>query len=472
MASWGELIKNGHLTVKGDKATVSQAQIMLLIHDRGRRKGAGVEDVAGAIATAVQESKCTNITTPNEYGCAGIFQQMDRYYGGYANTVNPTVAADAFYTRYLPFRQRGLGWLDASDKVQSSGHRDAPSDWWEESLRAARFFAGVGMSVTAKTGTDVDGGAELSVTRELPYEFERGSVDARENSLEFTGRLADEVDWNRFIRLRPISEKRVRAEFAFISDPWLAAHKPRYKLSENSRGVLDIGFTIEGRLPASEGTMLVVAGLYDLQIGMVVELFDEGPGDGDWLVSGTRATLTSPTVEVSLKRPGRKLPEPAPQLETLSGTVGAGGSREVTGGAQGLQGVPEKVRKAYAAADYYTSLKMPYAENGVGRHGLVPHPAPKGDCSSGVDWVLWQAEIALPGGVTSGWAPSTRAFPGWGEPGKGKYFTVWVKYLEHIWIQWYVGTAWRFDTGGGLAPHQQHTSRSTDGFVALHAPGC
>lgn len=796
---WQQLIRQGGLTVKGATATTSQAQMMALICVRGSLKGANVEDVAGAIATAIQESKLTNILERNQYGCAGIFQQTDRYYGGYANTVNPQTAADAFFTRYLPYRRQGLSWLDASDKVQGSGVKTGPARWWEEALRAARFFAGTGQAqVTTKTGAGSvaladSQQAEITVTREKPYMFTRGSADSREDSWEASGRLASEVGgWRRFTGRH--------SDLWFVSDKWLAAHKPRYRLSETSRGVLSLSFEFEGRLKAAEASLRVIAGMYDLAPGDVVALSGQGPADGDWLVSGATASHTSPVVEVRLIRPDPKLPEPAPETEELTATIDAGGTMNVTGSATepaavstltSVAGVPDTVARAYQAADYYTSLKLPYAHNGEGRHGLVAHPGPKGDCiaagslvelargavpiedvragdwaltrrgyrrvvdawlvredaeqvvvpldnrrelvgtpdhrvwtanrgwvkletlrpsdrlcgwgslelqtgcamrggggvgiqtprsatsaritatvlsdtctdgcgarrtarfqpvtrsitstatrrttrsrtlsrcpapsiegsppmpvlsvstfaagaescsprrrgyvartvsvlqpalrssaapflsnvdapgagrcslppgtaargiaptsagrhstgltgrasgaahrsrpnghmwqtaragsarshvvrplacatrtgrgpvydltvegeheffangvlvhncSSGVSWVLWQAGIRLPGGVTSGWAPATMAFPGWGVSGPGKYMTVYVRYTgdnAHIWIRWNgVGKAWRFDTGGGLAPHQQYDSRSTAGFAVVHPEGC
>jgi hypothetical protein len=67
------------------------------------------------------------------------------------------------------------------------------------------------------------------------------------------------------------------------------------------------------------------------------------------------------------------------------------------------------------------------------------------------------------------------AFNKWGDPGEGKYFTVWYN-GGHVWIQFkHLGQFWRFDTSaygdGGSGPRVRKTSRPTAGFQSRHWPG-
>ncbi len=69
---------------------------------------------------------------------------------------------------------------------------------------------------------------------------------------------------------------------------------------------------------ATEATLRCQARRYGILPADVIELTDEGPANGKWLVTGVRRNLHSPISEVTLQRPQPKLPEPAPQVETVN----------------------------------------------------------------------------------------------------------------------------------------------------------
>ena len=432
--------------------------MMALIVSRTRGKGGDLESAAGAIATAIQESNITNINH-GDRDSLGLFQQRPSMgWGTAAQVTTPTYAIDKFLSIYLPYRRQGLGWLQASHKTQRSAFASAPAKWYPEALRAAKYFMGASAGSADVTSTTGDGGdtRTISETRDKPYEFSRGTVDKRENSWDCIGRLGEEVNWRRFSK---------NGELWFVSEEWLNKQRALYRLSETTRGVLALSFDFETRQRAAEATLRAVAGRYALAPGDVVELVDEGPANGKWLVATTRRELTSAVLEVGLKRSTPRLPEPAPERETRTTTVTVAGN-DVPRANPDLGSTNSQAQRAYNAAAQATSWNWRYSQPNRNRQG----PGGYADCSSGVSWVLDQAGIPIPGAMRPN-APVSGSYLSWGQPGPGKFFTVYTN-SGHIWIRWNgIGPMWRFDTGGGSGGRNWSTPRSMGGFVARHWAG-
>lgn len=493
MTTWADHIRAGHLTVKHVQANAHQANMIAIMVLRCKLKGGDLESMAGTVATATQESTCTNLQHAVDHDSLGLFQQRPSMGWGHPwQLTNPAYAVDKFLSHFLPYRRRGIGWLEASDLTQGSAHSSAPAQWYGEALNSARYFAGAAAAaassqVTAGTssngassgGTPYTPGTTKTITREEPYEFSRGTADAREDSWTCIGRLAQEVGWRRYI---------ARGALWFVSEAWLATHPPAYRLTEGARGVLSIEFDFETRSRATEATVKVTAGRYALAPGDVVELVGEGPADGKWLVSTTRRDLVSPVHELTLKRPDAKLLEPAPNVTqttvTVGGKAGTAGKAGTSGVAVERQNpnhaaVTNRAVWAYNAAVVMSSWNLPY-ETGANSHRLLIGHPPTADCSSGVSWVLLKAGFPLPGGVRAGqWAPVSGAYEGWGAPGPGRYFTIMTN-AGHIWIRWNgIGPAWRFDTRafsgdsyrGSSGGRNRFTPCPLGGFVQRHWPG-
>jgi hypothetical protein len=91
------------------------------------------------------------------------------------------------------------------------------------------------------------------------------------------------------------------------------------------------------------------------------------------------------------------------------------------------------------------------------------------DCSSSTSKVLYEAGM-FP--HTYAWVSGQ--FVDWGEPGVGKYFTVYFNY-QHVWIRLYKSQWWRFDTSphgdGGRGPKLRYLPRFIGGFNARHWRG-
>ena len=466
------------LTVKGVKASNEQLKYGAMIIQMCIQRGGDRVSGAGAVATAIQESDLTNMLAQVDHDSAGLYQQRPSVgaWGTYAQVTDPQHAINAFLTPYLGYRAKGYNWLDASNRTQNEDSRffNEPAKWYGEGKNFWNVFHGSGggtssMDLGSGGGTTT---TSFTVTRVEPYEFSRGSADARETSWQCATRLAGEVQWRFFCRAGVIW---------YVSDHWLINQSPVARLTERSAGVVDLSFDWETRRPATEASLTVLTRRYAIFPGDVIEIRQEGPANGLWLVSEVDRTLGTQQATVNLVRTEPSLPEPAPSTTTKTITVKSpsGGSDRLQGtsGSGALngasaKGVPLMVQRAYEAANYIGSKNYPYVWGGG--HGAAGQPSGGGyDCSGSVS-----AVIAMAGGMglVVGGAPMVSgAFESWGESGAGKYFTIYCS-SDHVWIRWNgVGSAWRFDTSphlcGPYGPHQRPCPRDTSGFALRHWNG-
>jgi hypothetical protein len=126
--------------------------------------------------------------------------------------------------------------------------------------------------------------------------------------------------------------------------------------------------------------------------------------------------------------------------------------------AYGLRTLPSMVHLLIGAAN--TLQNKPYLLGG-GHHSLEDVGY---DCSSATSYVLIKA------GLLQEVLNSTR-FADYGEPGPGRYVTLWVKPGHHVFI---TICGLRLDTSGGRVsegPRWRTAERSINGFMPRHPPG-
>jgi cell wall-associated NlpC family hydrolase len=124
-------------------------------------------------------------------------------------------------------------------------------------------------------------------------------------------------------------------------------------------------------------------------------------------------------------------------------------------------GIPEVVQRVIAGANAIADFPYVY---GGGHASFVSNSY---DCSGSVSYAL------AAGGLLS--APETSgALESWGEPGPGKWITIYAN-AGHVYMYVNVGGRWmRFDTVGRSGPYAsrwQPEIRSNAGFVARHPSG-
>jgi hypothetical protein len=473
-----------YLTVKHQRASTHQVNNVLLLVKIGKQMGANRTQLAGALCTMIQESSCINYLKAVDHDSVGVYQQRPSMkWGTYAQCINVDYAIRKFLTPYLHYCHQGHGVIEASDMTQGSANPSGPRQWYDEAWKdinivvAGKDIKDVtikGVNLTSGGTDTADPGTDITVTRELPYEFARGSPDKRESSWEASGRLADEVKWRRWMR---------RGALWFASEDWLKAQPVRFTFAQGVRGCLKIDWSADSRRAAADCTVTALAKRWSVTPGDVVRVVNEGPADGLWLVKSTRRSIDDNTTEIALMRTTRKMIEPAPEVKT--DTVHVAGARSSKGhsgfavpkvlvSGYNKSNATSVVAKAYNAAQHLTSLNIPYVY-GSG-HSMAtmqsdhPHTL---DCSSGVCWILYRAGIHVPGGGV----PASGSFEAWGSPGRGKYMTIRCN-AGHIWIQWHGLGAWRFDTSsygdaytGSSGGRLRSTARPTATFIPRHWPG-
>lgn len=126
-----------------------------------------------------------------------------------------------------------------------------------------------------------------------------------------------------------------------------------------------------------------------------------------------------------------------------------------------------------AACASWLPLQVMYAVNAANHLQSSPYVLGAGhrrledfayDCSSAVSYVLIKAGL-LEKTLTS------QQFAEFGEPGPGRFITLWVKPGHHIFMTL---CGLRLDTSGGATaqgPRWRTQGRSHDGFIPRHPPG-
>lgn len=471
------------LTVKHVAANAEQLHNGQLIVVKCKQMGGtDVESMAGAVATCIQESDLHNNLVQDSYGSAGLFGQRAIYFGGYQNTINVPLAIQKFLESYLSYRKKGQGWLEASNSTQHSQFPSAPAPWYQEGVAFAHQFASGSAAGAGSVSTKI--GPDQTETRTQPYEFSRGSANGKETSWDCAGRLATEVKWRRFMR---------NGALWYASDNFLSEQPTVYRIGEFDEGVVSLSFDFDVRRNPAEATLQVVSTRYGILPGDVIELLNEGPASKQptvkkgkppkkpppigtttedvWLVSDVRRSLFTMITDVNLVRPTPKLQEPAPQTIT----VNVGGNVQTTSsGGSSVEG-PAIAQKVYEGAQMLSDMRLPYVWGGGHSPGQMNTAHPGGlDCSGSVCWCLFHAGIWTETAATVSGSLET-----WGEPGRGKYFTVECN-GGHTWIRFNgIGKHWRMDTSpygcpGLDGPQMRDCPRpegAAGGFVERHWNG-
>ena len=266
------------LNVKGRAADPEQLRHGQMCVEICRGRGGDHESCAGTVATAIQESVLRNMRG-GDRDSAGLFQQRPSMgWGSYAQVTDPSYAINKFLDKFLSYRRQGQDWLRASHNTQRSAFSSAPAKWYGEGQAFASQFAGSGGSTSSFATGTADGSTGVQ-----PYEFSRGDANNKENTWDCSGRLADEVQFRRFMRL---------GAMWYCSDDWLFKQNVIYRLDEFSPGVIKLTFDFEtrGEGPA-EANLQVAAKRYAFAPGDLVELQNEGPGCRKWVAARPRRSL-------------------------------------------------------------------------------------------------------------------------------------------------------------------------------------
>ena len=259
-----------------------------------------------------------------------------------------------------------------------------------------------------------------------------------------------------------------RGALWYISEEDLFAQAPVAVLRERQGGVDVIDFDLDlgaaDEVAACE--VQARADSWGILPGEVVTVAGCGPADGNYLVASVKVDLLDPSgqITVSIRKPVPPLPEPASEQAQRPSD---GKDDDASGDAGG------HVDKVYAAALHISGQHRPYVYGGGHKAFSAISPSEGLDCSSSTALALKR------GGLYDGTAPMVSGDFArlWGQPGKGKYLTVWAN-RDHVWIEFDLPgkRGKRFDTSpqGGetqRGPHVRYNGRGTNGFTPRHWPG-
>ena len=467
------------LTVQHSPASASQRDVGQRVLDVANSLGAGERPTLALLQACIQESGLQNLSYGDSTS-TGVLQLLSST--GQGMGIDPRdveACTNAFLTRgfYTDPQLGGGGAI-----VIAAKHPEASTGRVAQACQGSAYPAAYDQWQTeaqqwlAAYGGPVGGSAALStsVTKTLPYQFQRGGTDGtKEDSWTCLQRLASEVNWRCFV---------TQGSVYFVSETTLLKANPLVTISEATLGVDGINFDVDNGKVNSQATVTARASRWAVPPGSVVELKDCGPASDRWLVQTIDRSLFDAEATITLKRATKPLGEPAPQTTSVSSSTTDPNLVSVANGGN----APDDVANLYLAAQAFSAKRWPYVYGGghgacgVASSSTIANPSTGAadpgvgfDCSASVCAILGAAGMGFrPGGPVDG---STVLAGTWGQPGKGRYFTVYANPThafgvfhtsqgDQCFSTGMLGSDW---DGGGLKP-EMHT---TDGFTAKHWPG-
>lgn len=297
-------------TVKTVQATQDQLDNIKVVLGHLFSLGATKDELIMTSMAATAESSWTNLAG-GDRDSVGIFQQ--RASQGWKGLRDRTAAGEEFWTKLKAAEVRAPG-IPKHLLVQAVQRSGTPSGsnyerWEAESTKTVgaweRAFGGSQSAIATAT-----------------YEFRRGGFDGSpEDTWECLGRLADEVQYRRFV---------IDGIFYFLPDELLVGGGPRMLLTEQSKGMLTpIDFDMDEGINPQTCTFSIHSEHWSVPVGACIEIDDLGPGNGVWLVNKTGGSLLQPfNQDIELIRPRPVLTEP-PNDQTVDPSTQSGGGRGI-----------------------------------------------------------------------------------------------------------------------------------------------
>lgn len=452
-----------------------------------------------AVCTMTQESVCGMVTTSVSGKHKGPFhQEVER---GWAKTEASAMSARESARRFATGGDLGApGWKQKFGSTQATVHAGLNLGGMIDAVQVAGTPAAFGQWEREATATvdlwldrNKGGGSSAAAGAASGPEdadrYYRGQYKFRTSDgepmdyWESTGELANEVQWHRWT---------VCNTLGFATDGEMIRGSVALQVSRDIEAVHKLRWTWDKRREASALTATIALNdPFAVIPGMVAMVDDEEPVSGRWLVESIEVDPCAGDVaEITFRRPGAKLLEPAPDLKVrkeTKATIGGKGDYGVFGEGDGAPGSGDVagppspgggdvVSRTYAAALDISGQTPGYLYGGG--HGPkvdTLRGSQRLDCSSSSSLALYKAgAFRFETAITSGQFAAS-----WGRPGRGKRMTIWAN-AEHVWIEFHEKTYQysRFDTSGqgegtrGDGPKMRRTRRTDQSrFTARHWPG-
>jgi hypothetical protein len=442
----------GHdLKIKGKTAQADQIRNADQVLTRASQAdGADKRSVTACMAACIVESQVRNLRK-GDRDSLGILQVRVSTSGNSQRSLDIDWCVDKFMND--GFWGKGgavdvakkhpsetIGWV--AQQVQGSGNPGAYDKYLDEA--EAFVSAWQGGSLPESSGG----------TYRTSYQYAR---DKDEDSWTCIQRLMDEVACRCFM---------VGKAAYLLSEEDLYRRRVRYRVTPDDPAISELQYDVDWGKPVSEATFTVALDQWGAPPGSVVELDGFIIPDGRWIVSQIDRDWFSPFADVTIKTPGPAKKEPATTLQTRN--------QSQTDPWIDVD-ADSKSGKLYLECQRISDNASSYVYGGS--HGKPLSQVASNDhmdCSSSCSLALYRAGMFNgQTAITSGEFAAS-----WGQPGKGKHFTVWAN-GGHVWIEFHgIGEAVRFDTSAhgdgksGDGPHLRKTARSDQAnFTARHWPG-
>lgn len=501
---WGDAASK--IRVKRQQANSTQLKTIDEALSEAQEVGASRRVMIAVVMTITQESNAGTEMGGNSIApdVRGAFQQRTYAQSGWTRSERSAMDVRASAKRFLLGGDLGApGWRQKHGSVQSASGKlgeminavqvAGPAavaqfgQWEAEATKTVDLWLnrnkGGGSSATTGAASGPD---DADRYYRAQYKF-RTSDGKPVDWWTASGMLADEVNWHRWT---------VCNTLGFATDGEMIRGSVALRISRDIEAVHALRWTWDTRRQASSLTArIALTDPLAILPGMVAMVDDEEPVSGRWLVESVEVDPTTGSLaDVTFRRPGAKLLEPAPELRVRKetkrtiggkgdygdGVFGEGGGDDEPGFG-GIAGPPspgpgDVVSRTYAAALEISRQTPGYLYGGGHGPKIGELRGSQGlDCSSSTSLALYKAgAFKFATAIVSG-----KFATSWGEPGRGKRMTIWAN-TEHVWIEFHEkGYKYsRFDTSGhgegrrGDGPKMRETRRTDQSrFTARHWPG-
>jgi hypothetical protein len=325
------------ITVKNVQADATQKENISRVLNQGIKMKVPKKLLLCAIMTITVESTARALSG-GDRDSIGLFQQRPSQ--GWGDPLEPLrlmipeYSAELFYNAALKVYKDNpnMPHGELCQAVQRSAHPDRYALWFTEASNTVRKYGLEGDDQTVYNRGPDSKNQEVIATEDgslflggtgADFQFTRGQftstigggtkIAKREDSWEAAGRLADEVNWRRFV---------VAGEFYYVSEPYLFRSKPRVLISsEYEPYMLSLDFKYDTGEHNAEVRIRAFTDRWAAPPGSVVMLENLGVINGRWLVNSIRRSLFNPAADIVLKKPRPKLPEPTQEDESLDEAI-------------------------------------------------------------------------------------------------------------------------------------------------------
>ncbi len=371
------------VTVKGQAASKRQLQVIDDCLVEAASLGASEFVCVCVVACITQESSAGEAQGQTGNDDIGIYQQgrnwisvADAKKGGPSTKAFLITGPTSFKKRHGSIKLKGGDVESLLKAVQISvGGYGA---WVAEAGRTVKAFLG------GNGGLSLASGGSIDVAQR--YAFRVGEAGKPESYWDCMQRLAVEVGFRCFV---------VGDTVVYMSEPELIAQRPAMAIWRQAPGVTKLEGVWDRSHTVQEASLTVDVARWGAQPGQVVDVINEGPLSGRWLVSTTSRALTKSSCDIALKRPQAPKAEPAPQTKSVS----VPGSPSSAGLGRGGP-VRDRI---IAVAESTLSSKTGFIRYSQAGASNLTDPTPKTgrtDCSQWIAAVYSRAGAGFPGANT------------------------------------------------------------------------